>query len=357
MIIDPWGSELPQDYQKLITDFGLKAFSPKNFPEPHRLMRRGIVFAEQDTNIISDCIKNKKPYYALTGIMPTADVIHFGTKSVVELLSYFQQHGATTYILIADLEALATRGITLEESKKRSLDFYIPAYIALGLDPKKTIFYFQSQNISVQHIAFDASRRITLNEFRSVYGTMEPSRILSSTTQIGDMLYPQHDKPIPGIIPVGFDQAPHLRIARDYISRAKKYATLSSMYLQFTPSLDGDMKMSKSKPESMLSIPEDLEKAQKKLRKAVTGGRETLEEQRKHGAIIEKDMVFALMKHHLIEDDKKLDSIYKDYSTGKLLSKELKDIACEALLTFYKNFEKGFEKAKKESEKISFATK
>ena len=29
---------------------------------------------------------------------------------------------------------------TLEEAKKRALEFHIPAYIALGLDPKKTTF-------------------------------------------------------------------------------------------------------------------------------------------------------------------------------------------------------------------------
>ncbi len=356
MILDPWGAELPKDYQKLITEFGLAHFTGKELPDPNRLMRRGIVVASQDLVPIADAIKNKKPYYSLTGIMPTADTIHFGTKSVIENLAYFQEHGAETYILIADLEALTTRGISLEEAKTRAMKFYIPAYIALGLDPKKTKFYFQSQNMSVQHIAFDAARRITLNEFKAVYGIADPSRILAASTQIGDMLYPQLKKKMPGIIPVGYDQAPHLRLARDYIRRDKKYNLLSSLYLKFVPSLDGDMKMSKSKPESMLSIPEDPEKALKKLRKAVTGGRETLEEQRKKGAIIEKDMVFELMKQHLVEDDRELQQIYDDYSSGKMLSKELKDIAGEKLIAFYQDFQKKFEKAQKHVDDIELLT-
>src|SRR3989344_9351449 len=150
-IIDPYGSELVEDYQKVIGEFGLDSFDVNDFPKPNRLMRREVVFAGRDLKIISRCIKEKKKFYVLSGIMPTADKIHFGNKSVVENIAYFQKHGAEAYILIADLEAAAARGISLEEGKKRALDFHIPAYIALGLDPKKTIFYFQSDNKEVIH--------------------------------------------------------------------------------------------------------------------------------------------------------------------------------------------------------------
>ena len=62
-IIDPWGSELLEDYEKIIKDFGLEAFNPKLFPKPNRIMRRGVVFAGRDLNIISDAIKKKKKFY------------------------------------------------------------------------------------------------------------------------------------------------------------------------------------------------------------------------------------------------------------------------------------------------------
>ena len=53
-IIDPWGSELVEDYEKIIKDFGLEIFDTKDFPEPNRLMRRGVEFAGRDLKIISD---------------------------------------------------------------------------------------------------------------------------------------------------------------------------------------------------------------------------------------------------------------------------------------------------------------
>ena len=52
-IIDPWGSGLLEDYEKIVKDFGLEAFNPKSFPNPNRIMRRGVVFSGRDLGIIS----------------------------------------------------------------------------------------------------------------------------------------------------------------------------------------------------------------------------------------------------------------------------------------------------------------
>ena len=81
-MIDPYGTELVSDYTKVIKDFGLEQFKVDNFPKPNSLMRRGIAFAGRDLGIIAKCIKDKKPFYALSGIMPTNDQIHLGNKMV-----------------------------------------------------------------------------------------------------------------------------------------------------------------------------------------------------------------------------------------------------------------------------------
>ena len=77
-------------------------------------------------------------------------------------IAYFQKMGGEAYILVADLEAEATRGVSLEQARKRALDFHIPAYIALGLDPKETIFYFQSDNVEVTRATALFSKKVTL---------------------------------------------------------------------------------------------------------------------------------------------------------------------------------------------------
>ena len=356
-IIDPWGSELVEDYTKIVKDFGLEVFDSKLFPNPNRLMRRGVVFAGRDLKQIADAIKSKKRFYVLSGLMPSAEKVHFGNKMVIENIRYFQDHGADTYVLVADLESAATRGISLEEARKRALDFQIPAYIALGLDPKKTVFYFQSQNFKVMHLAYEFAKKVTLSEFEAVYGSADPSKIMSSMTQAGDMLFPQLAERMPGMIPVGIDQDPHIRIARDIIRRTKtkyNFFLLSSMYHKFTPSLDGSIKMSKSKPEGNIELPEDIKSACNKLKRALTGGRDTVEEQKKKGGQPEKCMIFELYKQHLIEDDKELQKIYDDCKSGKLLCGEDKENACKKMKEFMEKLEKGIEKARKQVDKLNF---
>jgi tryptophanyl-tRNA synthetase len=355
--IDPWGSGLVEDYEKIIKDFGLEVFSPSLFPEPNKIMRRGVVFAGRDLKRISDCIKNKKKFYALSGIMPSNDKIHFGNKLVVENLKYFQEMGAKTYILIADLESSATRDISLEEAQKRALDFHIPAYIALGLDPKKTVFYFQSENRKVMNLGYEFVKKVTLNEFKGIYGQAEPSRIMSAVLQAGDMLFPQLEEKMPGIIPVGIDQDPHIRLCRDIVARTKSrfdFFPVSSIYHKYTPSLDGSLKMSKSKPSACIVLPEEVKSAGKKIKSAKTGGRETVEEQKKLGGIPEECMIFELYKQHLFEDDDKLQDVFNRCKKGLLTCGEDKKYCVDCFGSFMDDFNSKLDKARKIVDKLNF---
>ncbi len=357
-IIDPWGTVLIEDYQRAIKEFGISPFDKKilkKLPNPNRLMRRLVVFGHQDLGRIADAIKNKSDFAILTGIMPSAEKLHLGNRMVVEMVQYFQEQGGEAYVLVADLEALATRDISLEEAERRAMNFHIPAYVALGLDPKKTHFYFQSKNKIVRDLAYEFSTKLTLNEFRAIYGNLDAGKIMSVLTQIADILYPQIKKPRPVVVPVGLDQSPHMRACRDVVRRYKKYNFIlpSATYHKFTPSLDGNTKMSKSKPNSYISIPEDPEIAGKKVLNAVTGGRKTIEEQKRLGGEPEKCMIFEIYKQHLIENDKELDEIYRRCKSGELLCGEDKARACKLMKKFIEDFNKKFKKARSNVDKLN----
>ena len=155
---------------------------------------------------------------------------------------------------------------------------------------------------------------------------------------------------MPGIIPVGIDQDPHIRLTRDIVRRTKQkynFFAPSSIYHKYTPSLDGGLKMSKSKPESCIELPEEPEKVCKKLMRAKTGGRDTLAEQKKLGGEPEKCIIFELFKQHLIEDDKELDKIYKDCKEGKIMCGEDKKKACKLMTKYMSELNKKINKAKK----------
>jgi tryptophanyl-tRNA synthetase len=360
VLIDPWGAVLIEDYEKIVEKFGMKIFDEetlKRCPNPNRLMRRFVVFAHMDLERIIDAITNKEKFAILTGIMPSAEKLHFGNKMVVEMVKYFQENGGEAYLLVADLEALATRGIDLKTSEERALNFHIPAYIALGLDPKKTNFYFQSKNETVKNFAYEFSTKLTLSEFRAIYGSLDAGKIMSVLTQIADILYPQiRNGPMPVVVPVGIDQCPHLLACRDVVGRYKKLSFISpsTTFHKFTPSLDGEIKMSKSKPGSYISLPEDPESACKKILNTVDGGRKTAEEQKKLGGEPEKCVVFEIFKQHLIEDDKKLDEIYRKCKNGELLCGECKAFGCELIKKFMEDFIQKLNGARKIVDKLKF---
>ena len=178
---------------------------------------------------------------------------------------------------------------------------------------------------------------------------------MSVLTQIGDILYPEVEKPKPVVVPVGSDQSPHLRACRDVVRRYKKYNFIlpSATYHKFTPSLDGDIKMSKSKTQSYISIPEEPEKVAKKMLSAKTGGQKTIEEQKKLGGKPEECVVFEFFKQHLIEDDNELGEIYENCKKGKLMCGDCKKKAAELMKKFMEDFNKKFKKAKNEVDKLN----
>jgi tryptophanyl-tRNA synthetase len=65
-------------------------------------------------------------------------------------------------------------------------------------------------------------------------------------------------------------------------------------------------------------------------------------------------MSFELLKQHFIENDKELKKIYDEYKAGRMTTGEIKDITCEKLTKFMKEFEKNFEKARKIVSSLKF---
>ena len=102
------------------------------------------------------------------------------------------------------------------------------------------------------------------------------------------MLHPQlpeFEGPIPVVVPVGIDQDPHIRLARDMSTRIKVYPfkELNSTYHTFIPGLSGG-KMSSSDPTSFVALTDTPEEMARKVKKyAFSGGKDTLEEHRKLG--------------------------------------------------------------------------
>ena len=346
--IDPWSSTTIKEYEKLFAYFGIKPFKEvlpelSEVAEPHPLMRRGVVFGHRDFENFLQVIKSGGKAAILTGLMPSGRM-HLGHKMVIDQLVYYQKVlNADVFVAIADVEAYAVRKKSRKEVIETALNEYIPNYLALGLDPEKTVIYFQSNyRLEYYRLIQLFSRKVTLAEMQAIYGQdLGPAKILSALTQAADILHPYLNE-FGGydivLVPVGADQDPHLRLARDIADRYSSDIRLgrpASTYHRLMTGLTGG-KMSSSRPESYIALTDPPEEAVKKVMKSLTGGRATAEEQRKLGGEPQKCPIFELNAYHLISDDNELRKLYEDCVSGRILCGRCKKETAEKLKEFLK---------------------
>jgi tryptophanyl-tRNA synthetase len=233
--LDPWGSSTVADYRKLFDQFGIERFEDalEEVPDPHYLMRRGVIFGHREYRSVARAMRNDEPFAALSGFMPTGDP-HIGHKLVFDEIIWHQQRGGDAYALIADLEAHAARGLPWAEIDEHTRN-YVLSLLALGFDPEEGTLYRQSTNREVQDLAFELGVHANFSELQAIYdfdGETDVSHMQSVVTQMADILYPQVDGPKPTVIPVGPDQDPHVRLARDLAARMR-YFGVTEAYASF----------------------------------------------------------------------------------------------------------------------------
>jgi len=129
---------------------------------------------------------------------------------------------------------------------------------------------------------------------------------------------------MPCLIPCAIDQDAYFRMTRDVAPRMgfRKPALIHS---KFFPPLQGrGGKMSGSLANTAVFLTDTPKQIKDKINKhAFSGGRETLELQRQYGADLSVDVSYEWLTFFL-EDDERLAQIGKDYSSGALLTGEVK---------------------------------
>ena len=82
--------------------------------------------------------------------------------------------------------------------------------------------------------------------------------------------------------------------------------------------MTGD-KMSSSKPESTIFMDDDIDVMTKKVMRAISGGQATVEEHRRLGGDVTKDVAFQYLQFFFEEGDSALQEIREEYESGRLL--------------------------------------
>jgi tryptophanyl-tRNA synthetase len=400
--INPWSSNQAIDVEKLFSEFGIEPIGPalSDLPDIPYFMRRGIVVGHRDYRQIATAIRNRTPFHILTGFMPSGHP-HLGHLMVMKEVVWHVQQGGNGYVTIADREAHAVRGTTWEKCRELGKE-YLSCLYALGFEGTTYFQSKNERLKDLAFEAATKVNFSELTAIYGFSPETDLAHAESVITQVADILYPQIDRaPAPTLVPVGIDQDPHIRLTRGvahkmrmftveerdgYVSvrsknapdaalnavhkafaGSKKYEghvdirglscadvsqkvrtieiahggfgffTPSSTYHIFMPGLTGG-KMSSSIPDSIISFYEPEATMRKKVMGGLTGGRMTLEEQKRLGGEPDKCSLYLLNLFHMVTDDRELAEIRSRCTGGAITCGQCKKDTAERVVAFLKDF-------------------
>ncbi|MBS3106072.1 tryptophan--tRNA ligase [Candidatus Woesearchaeota archaeon] len=369
--VTPWEVKGNIDYDKLVHEFGvskvdepllkrMEGHAKKKGLTLHHFLRRNIFFAHRDLKFVLDEYDKGNPFFLYTGRAPSGHT-HLGHLVPWLFTKWLQDvYGAELWFQFPDEEKfLFKENLTLEDTQKYTTENMLDV-IALGFDQKKTKFLIDTKHATQMYPeALKVAKRITFSTAKAAFGFTNEQNIgaiFYTAMQAVPAFLPSvyHKKALPCLIPHAIDQDPHFRVSRDVIPKLG-YPKPASIQCRFLPGLGGistDGKMSSSQEHTTIYTTDDAATVKKKINKyAFSGGKDTLEEHRKHGGNPEIDVAYQWLTF-FEEDDRKLQKLYHDYKSGSLLSGELKAVLIEKLNAFLSEHQKRREKAKSAIDKF-----
>lgn len=246
------------------------------------------------------------------------------------------------YFFIADYHSLTIDFVP--KQKQQQIFDLVNAYLATGIDPKKSIIFAQSQVPACTELAWILNTIAPIGELERMTQYKDKAKENKQNINAGLLTYPAlmaadiilYDA---AFVPVGEDQVQHLEftrmIARKFNNKFGKtfveprpILTKASRLMSLN---DPNKKMSKSIPSGCLFLDDSPAEIEKKIKTAVTdSGKEIKYDiQNKPGISNLLDIYSALTEKSVSEIEKQYQN--KNYSQ---LKSELAKIAIDALAPF-----------------------
>jgi tryptophanyl-tRNA synthetase len=342
--VTPWEVKGKIDYDRLREQFGTSVLDgpirerlERVLGSPlHPLLSREVYISHRDLPQFLDQHEKGHPVFLYTGRGPSGD-IHLAHLIPFELCSYLQRKmGVDLWIQVTDDEKFLFSGgggrqdLTLQETYRLGRENLLDL-LAVGFDPKRTHILFDTVSIrSLYPISLEVAKRVTFSTAKAVFGFKNENNIGSiyfTALQSVPAFLPsaRAGKPVHCLIPCGIDQDPHFRITRD-VAEALGYPKPALLHNRMLPGLLGEEKMSSSadRRDNAIFLSDGPKEVERKISRAFTGGRATVEEQRKLGANPDICSVHALWKSRFAPDPKEFDEITRTCRSGEMLCGECK---------------------------------
>lgn len=137
------------------------------------------------------------------------------------------------------------------------------------------------------------------------------------------------------------DQYPYILLARD-IARRKGFIPPAAIFTKFTHGLDGQGKMSSSRPASTVSLTDEPQTARNRIRGAYTGGSVLASFQKEHGGVPGVCPIYYLRTYHFEEDNR----VWDQCSNGEILCGQCKGAATEDIVNFLEDHQQKLTEAR-----------
>jgi len=279
----------------------------------------------------------------LSGIQPSGS-IHIGNYLGAIKQWLLLQEKNNCVFFIADLHAL-TIPYEPKELQQKIMDVAV-AYLAAGIDPKKSIFFVQSQVKEHSELCWLLNTITPVGELERMTEYKDKAKRFKQNVNAGLLDYPvlmAADVLLykTEAVPVGKDQVQHLELARTIARKFNK--KFGDVFVEPKPLLsrlgakvmalnDPKKKMSKSLgPESYISLFEEPEEISKKIMGAVTDpGKEIKYDEAKKPGISNLLTIYSLFGERPVKDVEKM-FVGKGYAEFK---KSLIDLLISSLEPF-----------------------
>ncbi len=267
-----------------------------------------------------------------------------GAKGMLELQSNPEYE---TTFMVVDLHGITT---PYDKDKfQESIKNVMQDYLAIGLDPEKSVLTVQSKVPEHLELAYLLSTVTTIAKMSHLPTYKEKVKQYPEYNTMALLNYPvlmAADIMIykAELVPVGIDQEPHLEITREIVRRMNhdfgtdfpepvRFATKG----EYVPALTGDGKMSKSVEGSYISLTDDLQTIMGKIARMPTdaGG---------PGDVPKEGPVANIFKYIELFRSNRLEYYAGLYEQGKLRYAEVKEDLSRAIFDELKPIQERREK-------------
>ncbi len=297
----------------------------------HPLLERGVYFSHRDLDWILNREAAGDRFFVYSGRGPSGP-LHTAHLLQFELCRWFQEKfHAPMYIQITDDEKFWVRsGISRSETYRWGME-NLTDILAVGFDPARTRVFFDTRSIGAMYpLAVEVAKKINFSTVKAVFGfaaSQNIGAIFYTALQTVPAIWPSWyaGRSIPCLIPCGIDQDPHFRVTRD-LAESLGYPKPALVHSIMLPGLLGERAMSTTgeQKENAIFLTDAPAEVERKIRNAFTGGRATVEEQRRLGATPEICSVWALWRSKFARSDAEFEEVTRDCRSGALLCGDCK---------------------------------